>query len=166
MSYQTADDILAKCETQESRMEAREIAGIRKDIQTATMAITDALARYRKTKTRARSKKKATENPFSELDDYSSRIDIQNAYGYDIISEATMDRLLELWDLREDSTRSDGLYHDRVTDMLQAAINSVGSEYIDRLGEYDLRQRKLRQQAEQIARENNERTYQREHYQQ
>lgn len=166
MSYQTAKDILEKFETQEMRMEAREIASIRKDIQTATLAIADALAKYRKTKLRAKSRKKATENPFSELADYSSRDDIQNAYGYDMISEATMNRLLELWDLRESSNKSDGLYHDRVTDMLEAAMAQVGAEYTDRLYEYDQRMKKLRQKAEQIAKENNERTWQREHHQQ
>lgn len=163
MSYQSTEDILAKFETQDSRKEAREIAAIRKDILTARGAIADALARYRKQKLRARSKRKAEENPFAELDDYRSKTDIQDAYGNDFISEATMDRLIELWDLREKSTKNDGQYHDRVTEMLQVAMNAVGETYIDQLQEHDKKMADLRKQAEQIARDNNERTWQREH---
>ena len=164
MSYCTTEDILKKWESPESRQEAREMADLRKDIMTATNAISDALARYRKTKLRSRSKKKAQEDPFAELADYESRQQIHDDYGWGFITEARMERLMELWDAREESKKNGGsdVYRDRVTEMLERAMATVGSEHMETLHDYDLRMRKVRQEAEQIARENNERTRQRE----
>lgn len=162
MAYQTKQDILAKWETQESRQEAREIAALKKDIATAQASIQDALDRYRKQKLRAKSKKAAKEDPFAELTDYSSRQDIQDAYGWGIITEAEMDRLQELWDLREEGGKT-GVYRDRVTDMLERALRSVGDEFSDQLCDYARRVSLRGKEAEKVARENNERTWQREH---
>ena len=165
MSYCTPKEILEKFETTESRQEAREVAAIQKDISTARAAIADALARYRKTKLRARSRKAATEDPFEELKDYESRQQIHDDYGWGFITEKRMDYLMELWDAREESKKNGGAteYKDRVTDMLQEALNGIGTEYNDYLHDYNTRQQKLREEAERIARENNERTFQREH---
>lgn len=164
MSYCTTEDILKKWESPESRQEAREMADLRKDIMTATNAISDALARYRKTKLRARSKKKAQEDPFAELADYESRQQIHDDYGWGFITEARMERLMELWDAREESKKAGGsdVYRDRVTEMLERAMATVGSEHMETLHDYDNRMRKIREDAAQIARENNERTRQRE----
>ena len=51
-----------------------------------------------------RSKKAATENPFADLEGYNSQKDIQDAYGWELISEAEMDRLNAL--LGADTTNS------------------------------------------------------------
>lgn len=164
MSYCTTEDILKKWESPESRQEAREMADLRKDIMTATNAISDALARYRKTKLRSRSKKKAQEDPFAELANYESRQQIHDDYGWGFITEKRMDYLMELWDAREESKKAGGsdVYRDRVTEMLERAMATVGADHMETLHDYDLRMRKIRQEAEQIARENNERTRQRE----
>lgn len=162
MAYQTKQDILDKWETPESRQEAREIQAIKKDIETAQASIQDALDRYRKAKLRAKSKKAAKEDPFAELADYTSRQDIQDAYGWGIITEAQMDRLQELWDLREEGGQ-DGVYRDRVTEMLERAKRNVGDEFIEQLCDYARKVSLRGQEAEKVARENNERTWQREH---
>ena len=45
---------------------------------------------------------------FAELDAYSSQEDIRTAYGYEMISESEMDRLMNLWELREQSKQTEG----------------------------------------------------------
>lgn len=158
------EDVLELWATDKTRAQDREMAAIHKDIQKATEYILDALARYRKTKTRAKSKKAATENPFAELEGYESREQIQDDYGWEFITEARMDRLLELWDLREQGGgKGDGLYRDRVTEMLEKAAATVGAEYAEQLAEYAMEKRKREQEAETIARENNQRTWARKY---
>lgn len=76
MAYTTKEDILSKWESVETRSEAKEIAAIRRDIQTAVRLLADANARYRKQKLRARSKAKAEEYPFAELELYRSECEI------------------------------------------------------------------------------------------
>lgn len=160
--YQTKEDLLAKWETAETRAEAQEISRLRKDINTAAAAIADALARYRKKKLGAKSKKQATENPFEDLKEYRSLRDIQDAYGWDIITEKEYDRLTALWELREESGKQSTVYTDRVTEMLERAMRGIGNEYMDELMDYDMKVRQREQEAERISRENNERTWKRE----
>jgi hypothetical protein len=165
MEYQSAREILDKWETEESREKAREIKEIRADIATARDVLADGLARYRKKKLKARSKKKAAEDPFADLADYRSEDDIHDAYGWDGITEARKDYLLNLWQLREASRSqaNDGQYHDRVTEILESALATIGSRYADQLFTYDQKQRAKEQEAQEIARQNNERTWRREH---
>lgn len=163
MGYQTKNDILAKWDTPERRQEAKEIGAIRKDITTAYKYLTDALARYRKDKTKAKSKKAAQENPGAELEGYTSLEQIRDDYGWEIITEEKMYRLMELWELRETQAKKDTVYHDRVTDMLEKAAAALGEEYQDKLFDYEQRQAAIEREAEAVARENNERTWQREH---
>lgn len=84
MSFTTAQEILslwAKNETPEARRERLEIKVLRRDLETAQEGIQDAIARYRKVKLRARSKKQANSpDVFAELDAYSS----QGGYPYRI----------------------------------------------------------------------------------
>ena len=162
MAYTTKDEILSKWENVDTRAEAQEIAAIRKDIQTAVHFLTDANARYRKQKLRSRSKAKAEEDPFAELALYRSERDIQDAYGWELISEAEYDRLAQLWQLREKQKSKDGKYHDRVTDMIDAAIAHIGDAYAEQLRDHDDRQRKKEREAERIAQENNQRAFERE----
>lgn len=163
MAYQTKQDILDKWETPESRQEAREIQAIKKDIATAQEAIQDALDRYRKAKLRAKSKKAAKEDPFAELEGYETREQIRDDYGWEIITEARMDRLMELWDLREAGGGQDEIYRDRVTEMLERAKRCVGDKFTEQLCDYARKVSLRGQEAEKVARENNERTWQREH---
>lgn len=75
-----------------------------------------------------------------------------------------MDRLLELWDAREESAKKGAtdVYRDRVTDMLEKAARCLGDEYRDQLFDYQQRQAVKEREAEAVARENNDRTRQRE----
>ena len=165
MNYQTADDILAKRKpTAEDLAEAQEVEAIRKAILTAKGAIHDAKARYIKQRLRSKSKQKAAEDPFEELKDYESRQQIHDDYGWGFITEARMDRLMELWDAREESRKknANAVYEDHVTRMLDTAWAAIGEEHVERLHAYDQKEKFRRQEAERIAKENNERTRLRE----
>lgn len=158
MNLYTEKDVLAFWDshlTTEQRQEAAEIEAIKKDIATARKYIQDALARYRKDKTRSRSKAKAAD-PFADLEGYRIRQDIQDAFGWEFITEAEMDRLLALWDLREASKNKQQL-EDRVTEMLEIAVRSCSSPYDDKLWDWEKKQEERRKAARQIAAENLER---------
>lgn len=150
--------------TGEERAEAAEVEAIRKAILTARGAIHDAKARYIKQRLRSKSKQKAAEDPFEELKDYESRQQIHDDYGWGFITEARMDRLMELWDAREESRKknANAVYEDRVTRMLDTAWAAIGEEHVERLHAYDQKEKFRRQEAERIAKENNERTRLRE----
>jgi hypothetical protein len=165
MSYQSAEDILAKWKpTDEERAEAAEVAEIRKAIITARGAIHDAKIRYIKQRLRSKSKKQAGEDPFEELKNYETRQQIHDDYGWGFITEDRMDRLFELWDAREESKKKNAgaTYEDYVTRMLDTAWAAVGEEHVERLTAYDSKEKARREDAERIARENNERTRRRE----
>lgn len=138
--------------TDEQKDERYRIEEIRKDQATARKYLKDALARYRKDKTKSRSKAKGAD-PFVELADFSSREDIRDSFGWGMISEHEMDRLMHLWDLREKSN-SKTVYEDRVTEMLELAYRGCGSQYDEELLDYDARRSKMLREAEKIAREN------------
>jgi len=122
----------------EWRAKEREFKEIRKDIYTARNVIADGLARYKKKMLKARSKKQAEDlSVFAVLDGFSSKLDIQNAYGYADITEDEMRRLYELWDLREEKITADGRFEDRVTQMLKRAMENIGEEFLDMLSDFD-----------------------------
>lgn len=124
---------------------------IRKDCSTARGIIADALNRYVKKKLSARSKKQAADMTlmFKDLEMYVSENDIQDAYGWEFIDEEERDRLIELWRKREQYVDDNGKFRDRVTDMVERAMNSIGEEYIDFLTETEaaeqLRDARLRE---------------------
>ncbi len=138
--------------TQQVKDERYRIEQIKKDRDTARKYIKDALARYRKDKTRSRSKAKA-EDPFADLEPYSSREDIRDAYGWEFITEKEMDRLIKLFDLREESKNKTTL-EDRVTEMLELAFRACGSEYDEEIMDYEKKRADQWHEAERIAREN------------
>ena len=138
--------------TQQVKDERYRIEQIKKDRDTARKYIKDALARYRKDKTRSRSKAKA-EDPFADLEPYSSREDIRDAFGWEIITEKEMDRLIKLWDLREESKNKTTL-EDSVTEMLELAFRACGSEYDEEILDYEKKRADQWHEAERIAREN------------
>ena len=137
MSMVTKQEILEfwkKHETPEAKEERREVEALKKDLRIAQDSIQDAIARYRKAKLRARIKAKAcSEYIFLPLEEYSSRTDIQDAYGYEMISETEYDRLMTLWELREQSSRKDGSYTDRVVEMLEVPAGTSGMPTVIRL---------------------------------
>lgn len=117
-----------------------ELDQLRADLRKAMELITNAVIRYRKEKLKKKSLKKAEEDDaFAELQDYSSREDIRNCYGYDMITEKEMDRLFYLWDLREEQKqkKSQEVYQDNVTKMLDTAANAIEDKYRDRKEELE-----------------------------
>ena len=149
-------DFWAQNESDRQKDERREIDEIRADIRTAQKYVRDALARYRKDKTRVRSKAQGAD-PWAELADYQSETDILDAYGWELISEAEYDRLLHLWRLREQS-KSQTVYTDRVTEMLEIAERALSQPYDERLLDWEDRERAREKEAAKIAAENYERS--------
>lgn len=134
----------------------KECESIRKDCSTARGVINDALQRYIKRKLNARNKKQAAdmELMFKDLADYRSEIDIQDAYGCDCISEKEYDRLIDLWRKREKYVDENGKFSDRVTELVNIAMNSIGEQYIDFLNETEDAERLSQERKKEIEREN------------
>ena len=145
--------------TTEQQKKAHEMQAIYKAQETARQAIQEAMNRYIKKKTRARSVAKAEADPFAELEGWESLEQIQEAYGYGEITADKRDKLTDLWEAREareaakNSHKGADKYHDLVTEMLEVAIRRVGSEYADMLFEYDRQRREAEKQCEQLAME-------------
>ena len=163
MARTTKGEVLELFQGAEFRQKQREIQAIRKDIATARCIIADGRTRYIKKRLRLRSKNAAEENPFADLANYNSREDIRNAYGWEIITEHEMDRLMALWEAREISLSTTGKYEDRVTQMLERALNAIGDEYIDQLSDFQELERRMDADAERIARENQQREWDRKY---
>ena len=115
----------------------KECKAIRDDCSVARGIINDAMLRYIKKKLNARNKNQAAdmEMMFADLADYKSEDEILDAYGYDCITEKQYDRLIDLWRKREKFVDDSGRFSDRVTELVQVAMNSVGEQYYDFLAE-------------------------------
>lgn len=138
----------------EERMKAcREI---REDCDTARVIIKDAMLRYVKKKFNARTKRQAAdmELMFADLADYKSEEEILDAYGYDCITEKEYNRLIDLWRAREKFVDENGKYSDRVTELVQVAMNSVGEQYYDFLEETEAAEQEKRKRQIEIEKEN------------
>lgn len=136
--------------------------GIRKDIATARGLIADCLARYKKKMLHARSKKQAEDlSMFAELADYNRKEEIQEAFGWDFITEKQMEHLNDLWDARENVIANKGRYADRVTQILESAMANCGDVFADTLEEYDGLVRRDNEDRIRIERENRENSYKR-----
>lgn len=138
---------------------------IRKDCTTARGIINDALTRYIKKKVGARNKKQAEDMAlmFKDLEEYGSEREIEDAYGWDIITEKEADRLKDLWHKREQYVNDSGKYQDRVTDLVQRAMNSIGEEYIDFLTETEAAEAIAKAREVEILKENARYEYEKRH---
>ena len=116
---------------------------IRRDLATADELIKDAIARHKKRKLSARSKKQAEElaTMFVDLDGYDGPDDIQDAYGYGSITERERDRLMSLWEAREQARHNNGIFTDRVIEMLEIARRVISDKYRDQLDLADTMER-------------------------
>lgn len=149
----TADDVLKVMRHDNKKLDEAmdELEALNADLRKVSELITNAVIRYRKEKLKKKSLKKAEdEKAFAELDDYSSRENIRDCYGYDMITEAEMDRLFYLWDLREEqrAKKRSEVYEDQVTKMLQQGLNAIEDKYRDRKEELE----EIRYKAEMEAR--------------
>lgn len=117
----------------------REAAAIRADMRKVFRIIEDGKSRYIKQKLKAKSKKQAADVAllFADLTEYESKQAITDAYGWDIISDSERERLLTLWDEREQHMKDGKKYADRVIRMLDKATSHIGDEYQDFLADAD-----------------------------
>lgn len=138
---------------------------LQKDIDTARGVVNNALKQYIKRKIGARNKAQVEEQEafFAPLKDYSSKIDLQNAYGYEMITEAEYDRLCAMWDAREVAQQNAGQYTDRVVEMIEIAIRSIGDQYLDEIDEAAKAKKHFEDDVKRIQRENAERDWERKH---
>lgn len=138
----TAEDVLKVMRNDSKKLDEAmdELDALNADLRKVSELITAAVIRYRKEKLKKKSLKKAEdESAFSELDDYSSRENIRDCYGYEMITEAEMDRLFYLWDMREEqrTKKKSEVYEDQVTKMLQQGLNAIEDKYRDRKEELE-----------------------------
>ena len=147
----------------EHKDQKAEETAIRRAISTARSIINDALLRYQKKMLKARNKKQAEETSllFKDLEPYRHQEDIRDAYGWDFISEKEMDRLMDLWEAREKYIDENGKFRDRVTDLVQTAMNGIGGDYIDFLTDIEEAEYFLQRQKKEIEKENARRDYER-----
>ena len=142
MKETTAEEVLKVMRHDNKRLDEQldELEALRANMRKAGEMITGAVVRYRKEKLKKKSLKAAEEeNEFAELEDYPTREEIRNCYGYDMITEAEMDRLFYLWDLREENRKKkqSTVYEDAVTKMLHQAANAIEDIYRDRKEELE-----------------------------
>ena len=142
MKETTAEEVLKVMRHDNKRLEEQldELEALRANMRKAGEMITGAVIRYRKEKLKKKSLKAAKEeNEFAELEDYPTREEIRNCYGYDMITEAEMDRLFYLWDLREEQRKKkqSTVYEDAVTKMLHQAANAIEDICRDRKEELE-----------------------------
>ncbi len=111
----------------------KQAAEAQKVISTAQDIIIDASTRYKKKKLKARNKAQANDMAlmFADLEGYESIEQIRDAYGWELISEKEMDRLMELWELRKTMVDETGKYSDPVTDVLDKAVRTAYAPYVN-----------------------------------
>ena len=142
MKETTAEDVLKVMRNDSKKLDDAldELAQLRADLRKASELIGSAVIRYRKEKLKKKSLKAAEEEDlFAELNDYTTRENIRDCYGYDMITENEMERLFYLWDLREEQKqkKSREIYQDQVTKMLDTAMNAIEDKYRDRKEELE-----------------------------
>lgn len=106
---------------------------IAKTEATALDLIADAKARYIKQKVKAKSRKLTKERnallnspKYEVLNDFRYREDINTAFGFALITSREQERLLDLWDEREEIIEhidANGFFGDDVTEALGNAID-------------------------------------------
>ena len=123
----------------EFRIKEAEIKEIRRDISIARKIISDGMALYIKKMLKARSKKQIEDlqTLFADLDDYATKQEIHDAFGWDVITEKQMEYLYGLWDIREKKVTADGKFEDRVILMLKRAMDNIGENFFDELSDFD-----------------------------
>lgn len=161
MKETTAEEVLKVMRHDSKKLDDAldELEQLRADLRKAGEMITGAVIRYRKEKLKKKSMKAAAEeNEFAELEDYPTREEIRNCYGYDMITEKEMDRLFYLWDLREEQRRKkkDTAYEDGVTKLLHQAANAMEDKCRDRLEELEEIESKAMAEARRKAQAINE----------
>ena len=161
MKEVTAEEVFKTMRNDSKKLDEAmdELEQLRADLKKAGEMITQAAIRYKKEKLKKRSLKAAAEeDEFAELADYNSKENIRDCYGYDMITEAEMERLMYLWDLREEQKvkKNREGYEDGVTKMLDMAANAIEDKHRDRKEELEEMEWKAMQTARERAQAINE----------
>lgn len=146
--------------------QVREAKLLEDDLNKARDIIQRGLTQYVKRKIGARNRAQVEnqESLYAELDEYESRDDIQEAYGYDIITETEKDRLMDMWDARENAkNNTGGKYEDRVTQMLEKAMRVIGEDCWDQIYEAKAAKRQFDEYWKNVEKENLQREWERKH---
>lgn len=110
---------------------------IKELIRTTEAQIQYAIDAYKKRKLGAKNKQQVEDlSVFDDLKDYAKRSEIQNAYGWEVISMEEMYRLENLWDMREEleeRKKRSGGYFDEVVRELEKAKLSIQCNYIEEI---------------------------------
>ena len=72
-----------------------------------------------------------------------------------------MDRLMAMWDARENLINEQGKFSDRVTEILTHALNCCGEQFLSQLEEFDEMKRRREAEIREIEKRNAEIEYQR-----
>lgn len=132
-----------------------EIKALKRDIETARGLIRGALASYKKKKLRARSKKQvdSPDELFKEIEEIPDERSLMDLWGYGCITEAQFDRYRDLIELREQCEKNNGIYTDRVVELLEVAIRRVDMQYVEQLAAFEDLERQIRQDNKDTQRE-------------
>ena len=138
----TAEDVLKVMRNDSKKLDdaLNELHELKADLRKANEMIHGALIRYRKEKLKKKSLKSAEDKDlFSELEGIETREGIRDMYGWDMITENEMDRLMYLWDLRKEQKRKKQgeVYEDGVTKMLVFTMNAIEEKHRDRKEELE-----------------------------
>lgn len=150
---------------QDLKIQLAKADSLKRDIATARKIIDNGMKQYIKRKIGARNKQQIEDQEafYADLAGYDSKKDIQDAYGWDLISETEMDRLNAMWDAREIAKQNAGKYSDRITEMLEAAMNSVGERYDQEIFDAEMAKRRFDEDVKRIQRENAQRDWERKY---
>ena len=123
------------------RDQLNELEGLRADMRKAREYMNKCKQRYLKDKLKKKTLAAVQEeDPFKELEEYPTLSSIEDAYGYDCITEEEFDHLRELWEMRErfqEESKGKPEYEDNVTRMLDWTMNHLGGAVKDRLEELE-----------------------------
>lgn len=156
MKETTPEEVLKVMRQDNKKLDEQldELEELEANMKKASELIAGAVIRYRKEKLKKKSLKDAEqEDEFAELEGYTTKESIRDLYGWDMITENEMDRLMYLWDLREEQKqkKKDRAYEDEVTKMLHLAANAIEDKYRDRKEELEEVRWKAEQEAQRRA---------------
>lgn len=115
-----------------------ELEEIYRTVEKTADLIDKAKVQYVKRQIKARNKKQVEEQEeyFADVKDYTSIEQIRDDYGWELISEDEMYRLMDKWEAYRTAKQNNNRYRDAVTDMLDLAISQIRQKYREQTDEY------------------------------
>lgn len=147
------------------RDQLRELENLRDDMRKAREYISKCKQRYMKDKLKKKSMAEVNaDDMWKDLEPYNTRRDIENFYGFDGISAEEFDRLIELWDLREEQrekNKGKPEYEDNITVMLDWAMNHLEGAFKRKIEELEETEAIVQRDVREIVYKHNEQVRQR-----